>query len=370
MVKPILRVVYLGPAGTYTYEAARQQFDVISEEEYEVIYTASPSIARCFEIINNKECDYAVIPFENSSNGQVVFTYDLFRDWFCKQSKHQQQALQNQQQQIQLPSPGLTQPSSSSSFSSSSSASFNSTRLAQSKGVPSFGVVGEQFVSIHHYFLTYAKRLSDIKTIYSHPQVWTQCNNFLANPNFSNNLEKIDVSSTSRSAEIVSKLSLSERNSVAAIASFSASQMYNIPILFKKIEDNSTNTTRFLILGYNDIPQSKTNVNDLGNSKKLSNKKITLLSFILKSSYNDHGSLCNTLNCFTSRNLNLLSITTRPSNLTPWLYMFFIEILTCNDADSTSLNDALDEIDSFVLEKSIIGKEFERDAAFYTSGNT
>lgn len=316
----------MGPQGTYSHQALTQEFEKY-KGEYDIEYYPQSSIDDCFKFINAGKCDYSLVPFENSSNGQVIFTYDLLRDWYCNKQDWDEF---NGQLQI------------------------NHEKDQQ----PLFRVIGEQFVSIHHFLISYAKSLKDIKTIYSHPQVWSQCDNFFKTQDLNKDLEKIDTSSTSRAVEIVSKLDPILMQEAGAIAGSLSAEIHDVPILMEQVEDNRENTTRFLILGYHNLPLLDV---DIG---KASVEKMTLLSFILKSN-NDYGSLCSSLLCFSSRNLNLLSITTRPSKIKPWLYVFFIEVLTRTEQDSINLQMALDNLDEYVSDKVVIGEEFRRDMRYW-----
>lgn len=150
--------------------------------------------------MDNKSVDYSVVPFENSTNGQVVFTYDLIRDWYMKTN-------------------------------------------------PRFKVVGEQFVSIHHNLLSQELDVNNITKIYSHPQVWGQVTNFMST--LKPGVVRVDTSSTSKAAEVVK---LSPEKGVACISSSMCSKLYNLPVIKANVEDNQGNTTRFLILGESALP--------------------------------------------------------------------------------------------------------------------
>ncbi|RCK64381.1 putative prephenate dehydratase [Candida viswanathii] len=253
-----IKVAFLGPQGTYTHQAVIQQFGTDN-----ISISPKQSIGDCFEAIDCNEVDYAVVPFENSTNGQVVFTYDLLRDWFLEKGQQ-----------------------------------------------PKFKVVAEQFVAIHHNLLSNARDVKHIKTIYSHPQVWTQVNKFLKD--IPKEVTRIDVGSTSKAAEIVSQ---DASNESAAISSFMSSGIYNVPILQENIEDNPNNTTRFLILGYTQPP----------NDDKPTSKVVSSIMFRLN--HDDPGALCDVLVKFKEYGITLTSINSRPANLQPWQYVFFVEMI-------------------------------------------
>lgn len=259
-----IKVAFLGPEGTYTHQALIQQFGTENVSIY-----PQQSIGDCFQILNEKKVDYAVVPFENSTNGQVVFTYDLLRDWYF-----------------------------------------------QTSTPPKFRIIAEQFVSIHHNLLTNASKIEDIKTIYSHPQVWTQVNKFLQS--LPQQITKIDVGSTSKAAEIVSQDTITTSgSSSAAISSYMSSELYKLPILKEGIEDNQSNTTRFLILGYDSPispPPPPASNNDDDNSKR----NTTIVSSIMFTlNHDDPGALCDVLVKFKEYGITLTSINSRPANLKP-----------------------------------------------------
>jgi prephenate dehydratase len=122
-------------------------------------------------------------------------------------------------------------------------------------------------------------------------------------------VERIDVSSTSRAAEMVKE---DTTGTSAAIASNLAAEIHDIDILAQGIEDREDNTTRFFILRKGA---------DASTCK--SAKAKTLISFTV-----DHGTpgaLASVLQCFQVNALNLTSINSRPTKVVPFQYIFFVE---------------------------------------------
>ncbi|RLV93842.1 P-protein [Spathaspora sp. JA1] len=284
-----LKVAYLGPEGSYTQQAVLQQFG------NDIIALPQSTIDDCFKCIDSKTVDYTVVPFENSTNGQVVFTYDLLRDWFINE-----------------------QP-------------------------PKFKIVAEQFVAIHHNLLGQVKSLDDIKTIYSHPQVWTQVKKFLSEK-IPSNVVRIDVKSTSHAAEMVKNEG--KNGTSAAISSKMSSELYELPIMYENIEDNVNNTTRFLVLGYEEPPKQNHEEEQV----------VTSVMFTLNNAENP-GALCDVLVRFKSNDVNLIAINSRPSNVKPWEYVFFVEILG-------DVKNSLEEIKQNCLELVLLGT-FKRSWRYY-----
>ena len=248
------------------------------------------SFADILEAVQSFQVDYGVLPFENSTNGSVVQALNLLAD---RQSK------------------------------------YSSVR-----------VCGEKYLTVHHCLLA-AKgtEIDQIRLLYTHPQAWDQCEGFLSK--HFKGVERRDVSSTSKAAEIVAS---DGTRSSAAIASRLAGEHHGCEILSENIEDQANNTTRFFILQNADRRDQAVSI-ESGNPGREDDPKRwkTLLSFTI-----DHaapGALADALNVFKLHNLNLTSIYTRPSQMSPWHYIFFVECAeTRNDEDMGSVNVALDEM--------------------------
>jgi chorismate mutase/prephenate dehydratase len=173
-------VAYLGPPATFTHLAAMRKFGGSAD------YVSVNSIKDVFDEVERGRMRFGVVPIENSTEGVVNHTLDLFVD-----------------------SPLL--------------------------------IYGEVMLEISHHFLSKANTLEDIKTVYSHPHAIAQCRNWLET-----NLPSVNLAeepSTARAAERCVNDSTS-----GAIASELAAQLYGLNILRSRIEDNIHNFTRFLIL--------------------------------------------------------------------------------------------------------------------------
>lgn len=213
----------------------------------------------------------------------------------------------------------------------------------------SMHVVAEQFVSIHHNLLSKVKDIKQIKKIYTHPQAWGQCTNWLKE--YATGVQKIDSSSTSKAAEIAKDAK--EEEGVAAIAGEYASKVHDIPILYHNVENNSTNTTRFLVLSKENNHINEVAVKDA--------KQLTVLAFILKN--NEPGELVKTLNVLSKFGIDMTSITSRPSLIQSWQYVFFIEFYADYFNDD-KMKTALQEFDQ-TCQKSIVLGCFSRNQSYY-----
>ena len=177
-----LKIAYLGPEASFTNLAAIKKFGS------QVSYVASNSIADVFLEVEKGSADYGVVPIENSIEGAVSYTLDVFVDSELK-------------------------------------------------------ICSQIILEVTHNLLANCAK-SKIRNVYSIPQVFGQCRIWLQK-NLPNAL-LVDVSSTTRGAEIAKK----EKNS-AAIASLLASKVYGLKVLAGGIQDSAHNVTRFLVVGRN-----------------------------------------------------------------------------------------------------------------------
>ena len=175
-----MTIAFLGPEATFTHEAAIRRFGSSLK------YAAQNSIADVFSEVTKLRADYGVVPVENSTEGVVTHTLDMFVESNLK-------------------------------------------------------IVAQITLKIEQCLVTRFKR-EDIQKFYIHPQTHAQCRGYL-HKNFPN-VEVIETSSNSRSVEFASR----EKNS-AAIAGVLAAEKYGVPVIEHGIQDNTANATRFLVLG-------------------------------------------------------------------------------------------------------------------------
>lgn len=179
-VEKDLVIAYLGPEATFTHLAARRKFGS------SVKYAAAASIADIFSQVERGAADYGVVPIENSIEGAVTHTLDMFMDSRAK-------------------------------------------------------ICAEIYLDITHCLLANC-RPPAIKRVYSNPQVFGQCRAWLRS-NYPK-AELIEVSSTARAAEMAAG-----EKSAAALASELAAEIYGLKVAARGIEDSGRNETRFLVIG-------------------------------------------------------------------------------------------------------------------------
>ena len=110
-------------------------------------------------------------------------------------------------------------------------------------------IVAEVLVAIHHHLLANCAP-EEIKIVYSKPEVFTQCRNWLT-ATFPNVRAHAAVATSSKAAEMAA----AGAKGAAAIGSSLAAELYNLKILFANIEDNPTNVTRFFVIGKPTTPR-------------------------------------------------------------------------------------------------------------------
>ncbi|PLW69761.1 prephenate dehydratase [Pseudohalioglobus lutimaris] len=236
-----LQVAYLGPEGTFTQAAAIKHFG------HAAVCVSQPTIDSVFSQVESGECNYGVVPVENSTEGMVSHTLDNFMDSGLK-------------------------------------------------------ISGEVEMAItHHLLVAAATSAEDVTRICAHEQALAQCRNWL--DQHWPAVPREAVSSNGEAARIAA-----QSPGVAAIAGDMAAELYGLDKLAQHIEDYADNTTRFLIIGREEVPPS-------GNDK----------TSIIVSSRNKPGALYLLLDPFRKAGVSLTRIDTRPSRTEKWAYVFFIE---------------------------------------------
>jgi chorismate mutase / prephenate dehydratase len=220
------------------------------------------SIAEVFAQVERNTADYGIVPVENSWAGVVPETLDTFMN-------------------------------------------------------SNLRVVSEVYQPITHNLLTRCESLEQVKRLYSHFQPIAQCRQWLKN--HLPGVEEIEASSTVKAAEMAAQDAES-----AAIATTLASEKVGLPILCEHIEDNPSNRTRFLVLGYNEPEPT-------GRDK-------TSLMF---SVHNRAGELVHALNAFEKYDVNLTMIESRPTKAAAWQYVFYIDVQGHTKDDSIAKAIAL-----------------------------
>ena len=163
-------------------------------------------------------------------------------------------------------------------------------------------ICAEIYLDIHHNLLSRSGNAREVKRILSHPQALAQCRGWLARHFPSVPVE--EVASTAHAA-----MKAAADGELAAISSGLAKEVYDLRAIATNIEDQSTNITRFLVIGKMEVPPS-------GDDK-------TSLVFSVQ---DRAGVLHRMLQPFARRRINLTKIESRPIKNKPWEYMFFLDL--------------------------------------------
>ncbi len=263
-----LNIAFLGPAGTFTQAAALKHFG------HAVATTPVVAIPDIFQEVAAGNCHYGVVPVENSTEGVISHTLDMFMN-------------------------------------------------------SSLRICGEVTLRIHHNLLSTAADLKKVKVVYSHQQSLAQCRSWL--DRHLPGIKHVAVGSNAEAARLAK-----EQADAAAIAGEAAAEVYDLPILARNIEDEPDNTTRFLVIGEQDVPPS-------GEDK----------TSLLLTTRNEAGGLQRLLTPLAERGISMTRIESRPSRRVRWDYVFFIDIE--GHREDPGVAAALDELDRTAAECRVLG---------------
>jgi len=242
-----MEIAYFGPAGSFTHVAALKHFG------HAVISLPQPTINQVFAQVESGQCNYGVVPVENSTEGMVSHTLDNFINSALK-------------------------------------------------------ICGEVELPIQLHLLANSRTdAKAIKKICAHPQALAQARNWL-DSNWAH-VEREAVSNNAEAARMAA-----EQDGVAAIAGEMAAEQYGLSKLAANIQDIASNTTRFLIIGREDVAPST-----------LAGEPCRDKTSLIVSTHNKPGALFKLLEPFQREGISLTRIDTRPSRTQNWAYVFFIE---------------------------------------------
>ena len=184
-------------------------------------------------------------------------------------------------------------------------------------------VIGEYYMDIHQNFMALKGQIiEDISEVHSHPMALLQCMEFLKK------LPNIKLVEDKDTAETARRIHQNQLMGIAAIASKTASKMYDLEILAPEIQTINNNMTRFVILNKENSFVPKQEINKASLKFELEHKR---------------GSLAAVLNVMSDCKLSLTKIQSLPKIETPWKYSFFVDV-TFDDYNDYSKAKSLLEI--------------------------
>lgn len=234
-------IAFLGPEGTFTQQAAYKHFG------HAVKTIPVSTISEVFSAVELSQCQFGVVPVENSTEGVISHTLDRFSTSPLK-------------------------------------------------------ICGEVEIRVHHNLMGQAISPAEITEVFSHQQSLAQCRHWLEK-----HLPHVKLTAVSSNAEAARLASVNKQT--AAIAGIVAAEVYNLIVIAKNIEDESNNTTRFIIIGQ-ELPSPT------GNDK----------TSLVVSTGNQPGALHKILEPFAKFGIGMANIESRPSRQGLWDYLFFIDV--------------------------------------------
>tara|TARA_B110000438_G_scaffold289433_1_gene324002 strand:+ start:753 stop:1826 length:1074 start_codon:yes stop_codon:yes gene_type:complete len=235
-------------------------------------YLGLATVPDVFSAVARKETDYGVVPVENSTQGTVISTLDMLIE----------------------------------------------TELT---------IVAQIYLEISHGLISMSP-LNEVTAVYSKDNALGQCRQWL-----SRRLPGVDLIETTSTAAAV-KIA-KETPGAAAIASRSAANLYDVPVIEEGIQDKQNNVTRFFVIGREATP-------GLGKGRDKS-------TFVFTLPDNHPGALMKALEPFNERGINITKIESRPSRQKMWDYYFYIDIAGHrDDEDITAAIGELEQLSPLV----------------------
>ncbi|CVE33552.1 bifunctional chorismate mutase/prephenate dehydratase [Serratia marcescens] len=250
------RIAFLGPKGSYSHLAARQyaarHFDQLIEcgcQKFQDIFTQ----------VETGQADYAILPIENTSSGSINEVYDLLQH-------------------------------------------------------TSLSIVGELTNPINHCVLIAGDSdLSQIETVYSHPQPFQQCSQFL------NRFPHWKIEYTESTAAAMEKVAKLNSPKVAALGSEAGGALYGLQVLEHNLANQQQNITRFIVLARKAVDVSE---------------QVPAKTTLIMATGQQSGALVEALLVLRDNGIIMTKLESRPINGNPWEEMFYIDVQANLRADA------------------------------------
>lgn len=245
---PLNRVAFLGDKGSYSYLATQKYF---SRRPGELLELGCQSFSEVVSKVESNEADYAVLPIENTTSGSINEVYD--------QLQH--------------------------------------THLS---------IIGELTHPIRHCLLVASNTsLQNIKTLYAHPQVFTQCSHFLAE------LGSIEVKTCDSTSTAMLTVSELQRDDVACIGSEAGGNLYGLHVIKSNLANQKENHSRFIVVSRDPVKVPL---------------QVPAKTTLVMSTVQKPGALVEALLVLRDNNINMTKLESRPITGNPWEEMFYIDV--------------------------------------------
>ena len=269
------RIAFLGPKGSYSHLAARQY---AARHFEQFIESGCAKFHDIFNQVETGQADYAVVPIENTSSGAINDVYDLLQH-------------------------------------------------------TSLSIVAEMTVPIDHCVLVSGtSSLDQIQTVYSHPQPFQQCSQFLNRyPHWKNEY----CESTSAAMERVAQ---AQSPHVAALGSEAGGGLYGLQVLERNLANQTQNITRFIVLARKAVKVSD---------------QVPGKTTLLIATGQQAGALVEALLVLRNHNLIMTKLESRPIYGNPWEEMFYLDIQA--NVESAAMQKALHELSEITRSMKVLG---------------
>ena len=269
------KIAFLGPKGSYSHLAARRYASIHFNQ---MVECGCQNFTDIFHQVEEGFVDYGILPLENSSSGSINEVYDLLQ----KTNLH---------------------------------------------------IVAELALPIDHCILAKGQTdLDKIETVYSHPQPFQQCSNFLSQyPHW----KIVYCDSTSSAMETVAKL---DNPTVAAMGNKDGGELYGLQVLAHNFANQKENITRFIVLSRKPIEVSG---------------QIPAKTTILMKTGQQSGALVDALLVLRKHNIAMTKLESRPIHGNPWEEMFYIDLQ--GNLGTMDMQQALKELSSITLFMKVLG---------------
>lgn len=245
---PLNRVAFLGDKGSYSYLATQKYF---SRRPGELAEMGCQSFDEIIHAVETNEADYGVLPIENTSSGSINEVYDLLQH----------------------------------------------THLS---------IIGELTHPVEHALLVAADtEISQLKTLYAHPQVFSQCSHFLAE------LGNVEVKPTDSTSAAMLKVSELADPQIAAIGSAAGGALYGLSPIKSNLANQKENHSRFIVIARKAVRVPL---------------QIPAKTTLVMSTVQKPGALVEALTVLKDNNINMTKLESRPINGNPWEEMFYIDV--------------------------------------------
>lgn len=269
------RIAFLGPKGSYSHLAARRY----GARHFEhCIKSGCQKFHDVFHQVETGQADYAVLPIENTSSGSINEVYDLLQH-------------------------------------------------------TSLSIIGELTLPIDHCVLVSdTTALAQIKTVYSHPQPFQQCSQFLQKwPEW-----KIEYCESTSAA--MEKVAQANSPDVAALGSEEGGALYGLQVQERNLANQSQNITRFLVLARKAVSVSQ---------------QVPAKTTLLFATGQQAGALVEALLVLRNHKLVMSKLESRPIYGNPWEEMFYLDIQA--NVQSPEMQRALQELNDITRSLKVLG---------------